>query len=208
VLTTNQKGAIAETAIIHEATKLGLGVFKSIADERYDLIFDLNPELIRVQCKTASKIGSVVVVRCYSNRRTATGMLSRAYTAEEIDALAAYCPDLGRCYLVPAARIDGRRGIQLRLDPTRNNQQLGVNWARDWEFAATLRREFGAIAQLGERLAGSQKVAGSSPAGSTFGHCANRRRDAPVGGQDLGTAVDAPVHRAAARASRGWSATA
>ena len=144
MLTTNQKGAIAETAIIHEATKLGLGVFKSIADERYDLIFDLNPELIRVQCKTASKIGSVVVVRCYSNRRTATGMLSRAYTAEEIDALAAYCPDLGRCYLVPAARIDGRRGIQLRLDPTRNNQQLGVNWARDWEFAATLRREFGA----------------------------------------------------------------
>ena len=49
MLTTNQKGAIAETAIIHEATKLGLGVFKSIADERYDLIFDLNPELIRVQ---------------------------------------------------------------------------------------------------------------------------------------------------------------
>ena len=93
-------------------------------------------------------------------------MLSRAYTAEEIDALAAYCPDLGRCYLVPAARIDGRRGIQLRLDPTRNNQQLGVNWARDWEFAATLRREFGAIAQLGERLSGTQKVAGSSPAGS------------------------------------------
>jgi hypothetical protein len=43
----------------------------------------------------------------------------------------------------------------------------GVNWAKDFEFDATLGPR-GAIAQLGERLAGSQKVAGSSPAGSTL----------------------------------------
>jgi hypothetical protein len=29
VLTTNQKGAIAETAIAHEAIKLGIGVYHS-----------------------------------------------------------------------------------------------------------------------------------------------------------------------------------
>jgi hypothetical protein len=39
-LTTDQKGAIAETAIVHTAIKLGIGVAKPIADERYDLIFD------------------------------------------------------------------------------------------------------------------------------------------------------------------------
>ena len=42
----------------------------------------------------------------------------------------------------------------------------GLNWAEDFEFGATLAR-FGAVAQLGERDAGSVEAAGSSPAGST-----------------------------------------
>ena len=39
MLSTNQKGCIAETAIIHQSTKLGVGVLKAINDgSRYDLI--------------------------------------------------------------------------------------------------------------------------------------------------------------------------
>ena len=92
-------------------------------------------------------------------------MLNLSYTSEEIDAVAAYCDELDSCYLVPIDRVDGLTTIQLRLAPAKNNQARRVNWAKDFEFAATLGRH-GAIAQLGERLAGSQKVAGSSPAGS------------------------------------------
>jgi hypothetical protein len=40
VLTTDQKGAIAEAAITHAALELGIGVAKPSGDERYDLIFD------------------------------------------------------------------------------------------------------------------------------------------------------------------------
>ena len=50
VLTTNQKGAVAEAAIAKEAIELGVGVFKPLADERYDFSFDLRPRLARVQC--------------------------------------------------------------------------------------------------------------------------------------------------------------
>src|SRR5882762_2932808 len=57
MLTTNQRGAVAETAIIHEAVKLGIGVYQPVADERTDLIFDLHPRLVRVQCKTAACYG-------------------------------------------------------------------------------------------------------------------------------------------------------
>jgi hypothetical protein len=39
-MTTDQKGAIAEACIAAEAIKLGIGVFRPLADERYDLIFD------------------------------------------------------------------------------------------------------------------------------------------------------------------------
>jgi hypothetical protein len=93
-------------------------------------------------------------------------LVTRAYSAEEIDAFAAYCADVDECYFLPIEQFPGRRNIQLRLGPTRNNQTQGINWAKDYEFAATLGRR-GAIAQLGERRRGTPKVAGSSPAGST-----------------------------------------
>ena len=140
VLSTNQKGAIAESAITAAAIKLGVGVFKPVMDERYDVIFDLRPRLLRVQCKWAVRVGDVVVVRCYSCRRSANGLLRRSYTDDEVDAIAAYCLDLDRCYLLPMGDVGARRQICLRLDGCRNNQQLGVNWAADFELAATLSR--------------------------------------------------------------------
>jgi PD-(D/E)XK nuclease superfamily protein len=93
-------------------------------------------------------------------------MLTRTYTAQEVDAFAAYSLDHDCCYFLPFEEFAGRRNIQLRLSPSRNNQRKGINWAEKYEFAATLGRP-GAVAQLGERLAGSQKVRGSIPLGST-----------------------------------------
>jgi PD-(D/E)XK endonuclease len=169
VLTTDQKGAIAETAIAHAAIELGVGVSRPIGDERYDLIFDLRPRLIRVQCKWAMRHGDVIVVRCYGNRRTAEGLRRSFYSADEIDAFAAYCRELQICYLLPIELFAGRTQVYLRLRPTRNNQRSLVNWANEYEFDATLDRHQGAIAQLGERQSGTLKVAGSSPAGSMEG---------------------------------------
>jgi PD-(D/E)XK endonuclease len=168
MLSTNQRGAIAEQQIISAALELGIGVFRALMDERYDLIFDVRPQLLRVQCKTAVLNGEVIVVRCYSCRRSPAGLLKRCYTKDEIDGVAAYCAELMSCYFIPAARISGRSTIQLRLQPAQNNQRVGINWANDFEFAATLTPTRGAIAQLGERLRGTQEVAGSSPAGSTL----------------------------------------
>jgi len=139
VLTTDQKGAIAELAIAQAAAELGVGVFKALTDgERYDLIFETGAALIRVQCKWAPLSDQTVVVRCYSNRRAREGLRRRSYTASEADAIAAYCPGLDRCFLIPATRFDGHLQLLLRLAPSRNNQRLGVNWADDYDFAARL----------------------------------------------------------------------
>ena len=166
-LTTDQKGAIAETAIIHAAVKLGIGVYKPVVEGgRYDLIFDLGDELVRVQCKWAPLRGDVIAVRCYSTRRSPAGFVRACYTSREVDALAAYCPELDRCYFLRLDALRATTTIQLRVAAARNGQRAHVNWAEQFEFAATLGRTVGAIAQLGERLDGIQKVAGSSPAGS------------------------------------------
>jgi hypothetical protein len=168
MLTTNQKGAIAEAAIALAAVKLGIDVYSPLHEGgRYDLIFDLPGRLTRVQCKWAPRHGDVVIVRCYSSRRNRDGLLRRIYGEGEIDAFAAYCPEIARCFFLPYELFVRRTQVQLRLGRPKNNQKLGVNWADDFDFDARLRRPSGAIAQLGERRYGIPKVAGSSPAGST-----------------------------------------
>lgn len=76
----------------------------------------------------------------------------RPYTADEIDAMAAYCAELDRCFFIPF-EFARRSSIQLRLAPARNNQRERILWADSYDFAATLRR-LGAVAQLGERRDG------------------------------------------------------
>ncbi|MEX0850697.1 MAG: group I intron-associated PD-(D/E)XK endonuclease [Gaiellaceae bacterium] len=139
MLTTDQKGAVAELAIAHAAAVLGVGVFRPLTDgERYDLIFDLRPRLIRVQCKTAVLKGSVLAVPFYSARRCRDGFVKKFYSASEIDAVAAYNVDLDRCFFIPFDETRRRAYLQLRLDPCRNNQRIGINWAEDFDFTARL----------------------------------------------------------------------
>jgi hypothetical protein len=165
-LTTNQKGLVAKTAIVHEAVKLGIGVALPLNDERYDLILDFGSQLLRVQCKWAVRKNDVIVVRCYTCRRGPNGMIVRKYTSDEVDAFGVYCAEVGCCYLLPVERFITKQHVHLRLGPSRNNQRAKIHLAEDFEFGARLFGAPGPIAQLGERLAGSQKVAGSSPAGS------------------------------------------
>jgi hypothetical protein len=167
MLSTDQKGTIAETAIVAAAVKLGIEVYRPVGEGgRYDMIFDFVGRLWRVQCKWAPRHDDVVVLRCYSSRRSRGGLIRRRYVVGELDAFAAYCPDTDRCYFMPYELFAGRTQVHLRLRQSRNNQAQGINWAKDYEFAATL-GPLGAIAQLGERRHGMAEVAGSIPAGST-----------------------------------------
>ena len=138
MLTTNQKGAIAETAVAHEAIKLGVGVLRPLSDMRYDLVLDTGDRLIRVQCKWATRYGDVIVARLYGNRRARAGLRRSFYTPTEIDAFALYCADVHRCYFLPIDELDGRYTLQLRLSPPRNNQRALVRWASDFELGARL----------------------------------------------------------------------
>ena len=166
MLTSDQKGAIAETAVVHAAAKLGIDVYRPVMDgTRCDFVLDIDGRLLRVQCKWANRVGDVIAVRCYSSRRSASGFVKRPYTPSEVDALVAYCPELDRCYYLPLENFPGRVQIQLRLARAKNNQRSGIHWAEDYELAARLCRP-GAVAQLGERVTGSHEVRGSIPLGS------------------------------------------
>jgi prevent-host-death family protein len=163
VLSTNQKGGIAETAITAAAYALDIPVLRPVVEHaRYDLAFEIADRILKVQCKWGGlyEDGAVIRVNLTSSWCTPRGYERRYYTEDEIDLVAVYCSELNRCYLLPSSLVAGRRSIQLRVTPTKNGQRAALNRAVDFEFP-------GAIAQLEERLHGMQEVAGSSPASST-----------------------------------------
>ena len=119
----------------------GIGVFKPLTDgERYDLILDIGPLLRRSQCKWARRLERR---RCHplllgptsarrAERRGSTAQ--RKSTRSLRTALISIA-----CFLLSADRLRRTiRPLQLRLSPSRNNQQLRINWADDFDFDARL----------------------------------------------------------------------
>jgi hypothetical protein len=140
-LTPSQKGAVAEAAVTAAAVQLGFLVLRPVCEGgRYDLGIDMDPAFLRVQCKIARHLDGVLSVGLATNRCTPRGYVSTRYTAAEIDAVGIYSPNLNRCFLIPIQEVAGRRGIHLRLGPTKNNQAARIKWARDYDFSVVMRR--------------------------------------------------------------------
>jgi PD-(D/E)XK endonuclease len=184
-LTPSQKGAAAEAAITAAVIQLGLTVLRPLCEgRRYDLIVDLEPALLRVQCKLARRLDVALAIHLQTNRYTPAGYVSTSYTPAEVDAIAAYSPALRRSFLTPIGVV---AGSPLHSSPpesgTKQSSQRDHLGARlrarvgSTDAAAVPsiifagrarlpRPDHGAIAQLGERRAGSAKVVGSSPTSS------------------------------------------
>lgn len=161
MLTSNEKGNIAEMAIALEAMRLGIEVLKPVAEHcRYDLAFDIGDRIVRVQCKWARVIGDVVSAHLVSFRQTSRGPVRTTYSTNDVDGVALYCDELNEVYLLPVQVIDGRSAVQLRLRQPKNAQRAAINWAERYLLS-------GAVAQLGERRFCKPEVVGSIPISST-----------------------------------------
>jgi PD-(D/E)XK endonuclease len=140
-LTPSQKGAAVEAAFAAAVIQLGLTVLRPLCEgRRYDPIIDLEPTLLRVQCKLATRTGGVHAIGLQTSRCTPHGYVRTSYSSAEIDAVGAYSPELGKCYLLLMSAVSARRSLHLRVEPTGNNQSERVTWARDHELESALER--------------------------------------------------------------------
>jgi prevent-host-death family protein len=122
-------------------------------------VLGIRGRLLRVQCKWANRKGDVVSVNLATSRRSGDGHIRTTYTADEIDAIGAYCDELRSCFLIPIEIAAGKNVIHLRLTPARNGQRAALHWAEKYEL--------GAVAQLAERCRGTAEARGSNPLSST-----------------------------------------
>ena len=125
-----ERGSRSEAAVASALVRNGAVVYLPAfgSNGRIDLIYVNDSRPVRVQCKTACLVGDTLRFWTCSN----TANIPAPYVGE-IDEFGVYSPDTNMAYLVP---VDGlpSRACFLRLAPTRNNQQSGVRWARDYEL--------------------------------------------------------------------------
>jgi prevent-host-death family protein len=156
----NHKGNVAELAFAAEAARLGLEVHLPMTEHgRTDLVLGIGGRLLRAQCKWANRKEDVVSINLATSRRSAGGHIRSTYSAEEIDAIGAYCDELRSCFLIPIEIAEGKNAMHLRLAPARNGQRAALHWAEQYQL--------GAVAQLAERCRGTAEARGSNPLSST-----------------------------------------
>ncbi|HKQ30560.1 MAG TPA: group I intron-associated PD-(D/E)XK endonuclease [Burkholderiales bacterium] len=109
-MSTKLRGDIAEQAAILQALKRGWGTLKPVGDRLpYDLVFDVNGVLVKVQVKSAwfyPARGNYVV----DNRRTKTNrriMVRKRYSHADFDFALVYLADRDLFYVFPVNVFTG-----------------------------------------------------------------------------------------------------
>lgn len=132
-VTTNVKGQLAVTKTELRALELGFMSSRPIFDGRYDLIIDNKEKLLRIQIKYANgkssnSSGNVVVKLDYENRVKK----HFTYQMNEVDVLIVYIPEVDKLCYFPKDVFVGKRKLNIRLKPAKNNQTKGVIAAKDY----------------------------------------------------------------------------
>jgi hypothetical protein len=136
-MNTKLKGDIAEQAAILHAMKRGWGVLKPIGDRLpYDLVFDVEGSLVRVQVKSAwldGRTGNHVVDtrRTKTNRRV---MLRETYKPSDFDFALVYLEELELFYIFPVSVFIGYgSAIHIVEADRRQRKPRSADYRDAWE---------------------------------------------------------------------------
>lgn len=149
---TSKTGMIGQTAILNRLVQLGYEVLLPWSqDLGYDLAYYVETEeqhfgffshkenqLVRVQCKVAWLSSD----RGFLKFNTSTVSMGGAGVWKKkksgyrgrADWFGVYSPDTGKIYMVSVWEAPNASDMNLRLLPSKNNQEKNVHWARDYEL--------------------------------------------------------------------------
>lgn len=87
---------------------------------RYDMIIDVDGELLKIQCKTARPVDeNIIMIDCKSHNTSGT----KYYSAEEIDYFATYWQ--GNVYLIPVEEVSGTKNLNFSEQLTSIQNRAG-----------------------------------------------------------------------------------
>lgn len=132
MLSSHFIGEITEQKVAVKFLELGIQVSKPLVQSsRYDFIADINGKLYKIQVKTATakENDSYIEFATSTSHTNTQGTINLHYSSEDVDFFATIYKE--ECYLIPYADC-GTRVQRLRLVPTKNNQVIGVKFAKDY----------------------------------------------------------------------------
>lgn len=135
---TKLKGDIAEQSTVVQALKKGWGVLQPVGDRlAYDLVFDVNGSLLKIQVKAAwfHQASQNYVV---DNRRTKTNrrsMVRSPYSTTDFDFAIAYISELEVFYIFPAD-VFISYGSEIHLVETEKRQRKprSADYRERWDL--------------------------------------------------------------------------
>ncbi len=126
-------GERVEAIFLERAVSRGLAIAKPWGDsERYDFIIDAGEKLWRVQVKSSSykPIGRYgYPFKAY----TRSWKCGNAYTADQIDVLAAYVVPEDIWFIIPLEALNNAMAFVIHTYPRRNLNNRGQHRAHDFE---------------------------------------------------------------------------
>jgi hypothetical protein len=125
---TKRIGDVSELMVMAALARAGYRLAIPYGENcRFDVIIeDEVGTLARVQIKTGRLRNGAIEFNGYSSHTHRGGVSTRSY-AGEVELFGVYCPQLDRCFLVPAVGV-GTHG-SLRIERTRNGQSKRIKWA-------------------------------------------------------------------------------
>jgi hypothetical protein len=125
-------GLAAHTAVLHKLVSKGLEVLQPLGDHlRYDL--EEIGELVRVQSKAGRYEAAIGYVLFKSFNKTGGRGKRRSYVGDA-EYFGVYRAELNTIYFIPLEKVPSADEVHLRIQPTKNNQEKKVIWARDYEI--------------------------------------------------------------------------
>ena len=139
-LTPKQKGNLTELQVITYLYSLGYQCSLPYGENsRYDLIADINGNLLKIQVKTSSiknNNSDAIEFSCRSTRINSSGTVSNKYTKEQIDYFATFWNN--QCYLVPVEECSISK--TLRFCYPSNGQKKGISLAENYTAEKQLQK--------------------------------------------------------------------
>lgn len=137
---TSCKGELACLKFEQRAIEKGLVVCRPIVECSYDRLLEQDGKFLRIQVKYADRlaqhaIGAVVANISKSGKRGIQGdrcVPRVCYNDDEIDIMVVYIPKIDKICWFERQVWSGKMKLQLRYEPSKNNQTKGCRLASDY----------------------------------------------------------------------------
>lgn len=126
-----QLGREGELRFAAEFSRKGWNIFLPFGEDgAVDLLVEKEGEYKRIQIKSTKCNNEVIMCRLKSSNNWQV----KKYTSEEIDFFGIYDSTNKKGYLINVKEVEGKIGINLRINKAKNNQTKNTRLAKEYEF--------------------------------------------------------------------------